>query len=142
MRSKVSLPELSGQDSRLHDALDIVSKDSYDGGQNLLLSVVVTLNSDPSFPHRDVFGAAYSPSKTALHAITLAFAIELVPTNIKVNAACPGFTSTALNNFAGTRTVEQGARKPCAWRLSARTVRRARSRTRTARSRGDVASSA
>lgn len=71
----------------------------------------LTLNSDPSYEHRNVFGAAYSPSKTALHAITLAFAIELEPTDIKVNAASPGFTSTDLNNFAGTRTVEQGARE-------------------------------
>lgn len=58
-----------------------------------------------------MFGAAYSPSKTALHAITLAFAIELETTNIKVNAACPDFTATDLNNFRGTRTVEQGARE-------------------------------
>ena len=71
----------------------------------------LTLNSDPSYEYRHVFGAAYSPSKTALHAITLAFAIELEPTDIKVNAACPGFTGTDLNNFAGTRTVEQGARE-------------------------------
>ena len=71
----------------------------------------LTLNSDPTYPHRSVFGAAYSPSKTALHAITLAFAIELESTNIKVNAACPGFTGTDLNHFRGTRTVEQGARE-------------------------------
>lgn len=71
----------------------------------------LTLNSDPSYPHRQVFGAAYSPSKTALHAVTLAFAIELEPTKIKVNAACPGFTATDLNNFRGIRTVEQGARE-------------------------------
>ena len=71
----------------------------------------LTLNSDPSYEHRAVFGAAYSPSKTALHAITLAFAIELEQTTIKVNAACPGFTATDLNHFRGTRTVEQGARE-------------------------------
>ncbi len=71
----------------------------------------LTLNSDPTYPHRAVFGAAYSPSKTALHAITLAFAIELESTDIKVSAACPGFTATDLNNFRGTRTVEQGARE-------------------------------
>lgn len=71
----------------------------------------LTLNADPAYEYREVFGAAYSPSKTALHAITLAFAIELESTAIKVNAADPGFTSTALNNFQGTRTVEQGARQ-------------------------------
>jgi NAD(P)-dependent dehydrogenase (short-subunit alcohol dehydrogenase family) len=42
----------------------------------------------------------------------LAFALSLEGTNIKVNAACPGFTKTALNNFNGTRSVEEGAREP------------------------------
>jgi NAD(P)-dependent dehydrogenase (short-subunit alcohol dehydrogenase family) len=71
----------------------------------------LTLNSNPGYQYRHVFGAAYSPSKTALHAISLAFAIELEKTNIKVNVACPGYTATDLNNFQGTRTVEQGARE-------------------------------
>jgi len=72
----------------------------------------LTANSNPAHPHRAMFGATYSPSKTALNAITLAFAIELEATNIKVNAACPGFTATALNDFEGTQTVEQAAREP------------------------------
>jgi NAD(P)-dependent dehydrogenase (short-subunit alcohol dehydrogenase family) len=72
----------------------------------------LTLNSDPNCPYRSVFGASYSPSKTALNAITLAFALELQSTRIKVNAVCPGFTATDLNNFQGTRTVQQGARAP------------------------------
>ncbi|MGQ3477330.1 SDR family oxidoreductase [Paenibacillus sp. TY11] len=72
----------------------------------------LTINSDPNFPHRSVFGAVYSPTKTALNAITLAFAIELESTGIKVNAACPGFTATDLNSFAGTRTVQEAAREP------------------------------
>ncbi len=71
----------------------------------------MTLNSDPSNSHRNMFGN-YSVSKTAAHAVTLAFALALESTNIKVNAACPGFTSTALNNFNGTRSVEEGAREP------------------------------
>lgn len=54
----------------------------------------------------------YAPSKTALNAITVAFAKELGTTRIKVNAACPGYTATDLNNFSGPRTVEQGAREP------------------------------
>jgi NAD(P)-dependent dehydrogenase (short-subunit alcohol dehydrogenase family) len=70
----------------------------------------LTLNADPAYPHRAVFGI-YSASKTALNAITLAFAMELASTRIKVNAACPGFTATDLNNFRGTRTVQQGARE-------------------------------
>ncbi len=71
----------------------------------------LTLNSDPANPHRSMFGN-YSISKAAAHAVTLAFALALQGTRIKVNAACPGFTSTALNNFNGTRSVEEGAREP------------------------------
>ncbi|HTZ74470.1 MAG TPA: SDR family oxidoreductase [Candidatus Aquilonibacter sp.] len=71
----------------------------------------LALNSDPTNPRRAMFGA-YSWSKTALNAVTIAFAAELEPTGIKVNAACPGFTATDLNNFEGTRTVEQAAREP------------------------------
>ena len=71
----------------------------------------LTLNSDPANPRRAMFGA-YSWSKTALNAITIAFASELESAGIKVNAACPGFTATDLNNFEGTRTVQQAAREP------------------------------
>jgi NAD(P)-dependent dehydrogenase (short-subunit alcohol dehydrogenase family) len=71
----------------------------------------MTLNSDPANTHRRSYGN-YSVSKTAAQAVTLAFAIALESTNIKVNAANPGFTSTALNNFRGTGSVEQGARAP------------------------------
>ncbi len=59
-------------------------------------------NSDPSNEHRAMFGT-YSASKTASHAVALAFALALEKTNIKVNIACPGFTKTALNNFRGSR---------------------------------------
>ena len=72
----------------------------------------LTLNADPNCPYRSGFGVVYAASKTALNAITLSFAIELESTNIKVNAAGPGFTATALNNFEGIETVEQGARNP------------------------------
>ncbi|MGH9716052.1 MAG: SDR family oxidoreductase [Candidatus Acidiferrales bacterium] len=72
----------------------------------------LSLNADPNYPGRAMFGPSYSASKTALNAITLAFAIELESTPIKVNAACPGFTATDLNNFQGTRTVQQAAREP------------------------------
>jgi NAD(P)-dependent dehydrogenase (short-subunit alcohol dehydrogenase family) len=71
----------------------------------------LTSNSDPKNPHRSMFGT-YSSSKTALNAITLGFASALESTGIKVNAACPGFTATDLNNFRGTRTVQQAAREP------------------------------
>jgi NAD(P)-dependent dehydrogenase (short-subunit alcohol dehydrogenase family) len=72
----------------------------------------LTRNADPTNPHRAMFGVTYSASKTTLNAITLAFALELESTRIKVNAACPGFTATYLNNFQGTRSVQQAAREP------------------------------
>lgn len=72
----------------------------------------LTRNSDPAYAYRSIFGPVYPASKTALNAITLAMAIELESTGIKVNAACPGYTKTNLNNYTGTRTVEEGAREP------------------------------
>ncbi|MGA7624459.1 MAG: SDR family oxidoreductase [Candidatus Acidiferrales bacterium] len=71
----------------------------------------LTRNADPTFPYRPIFGPGYSASKTALNAITLAMAIELESTGIKVNAVSPGFTKTNLNGYAGTETVEEGARE-------------------------------
>ncbi len=69
----------------------------------------LTMNADPAYAHRSVFGPVYPASKTALNAITLAMAIELEPAGIKVNAVSTGFTKTNLNNYAGTETVEEGA---------------------------------
>jgi NAD(P)-dependent dehydrogenase (short-subunit alcohol dehydrogenase family) len=72
----------------------------------------LTRNADPAHPWRSIFGPIYPASKTALNAMTLVMAIELESTGIKVNSACPGFTKTNLNNYAGTQTVEEGAREP------------------------------
>ena len=69
----------------------------------------LTMNSDPAYPWRSIFGPVYPASKTALNAMTVAMAIELEPARIKVNAVSPGFTKTNLNNYAGTETVEEGA---------------------------------
>ena len=71
----------------------------------------LTNNSDPAFAHRAIFGPVYPASKTALNALTVAMAIELEPDGIKVNAVTPGFTRTNLNGYAGTETVEEGARE-------------------------------
>lgn len=68
----------------------------------------LTLNASPH-PYRATFNPGYGASKTALNAITLAFAIDLEDEGIKVNAVTPGFTRTALNNYEGTETVQQGA---------------------------------
>ena len=70
----------------------------------------LTLQQDPNNPYRMANGA-YVPSKTALNGFVVALANELQSTRIRVNAVCPGFTATDLNNFRGTRTVEQGARE-------------------------------
>ena len=51
----------------------------------------------------------YNSSKSALNAITVAFAKELMASGIKVNAADPGYTATDFNNHSGYRTVEQAA---------------------------------
>ena len=71
----------------------------------------LALNADPDFPYRTIYGPGYGASKTAENAIALAMMIELEQTDIKVNLVSPGFTSTALNNFAGTESVEDGSRE-------------------------------
>ncbi|RFA09737.1 dehydrogenase [Subtercola boreus] len=68
-------------------------------------------NADPSFPYRAIYGPVYPASKAAENAMTLAMMIELEDTGIKINLVSPGFTSTALNNFAGTESVEDGSRE-------------------------------
>ncbi len=72
----------------------------------------LTINSDPENPYRVHFDAVYGASKTALNGIFLSLAIELEKTNIKVHLVSPGFTATALNNFEGTDSVEEGSREP------------------------------
>ena len=59
-------------------------------------------------PSRDKFHA-YGSSKTALNAFTVMLANELRGSGISVNSVTPGHTATDLNQFQGTRTVEQGA---------------------------------
>jgi NAD(P)-dependent dehydrogenase (short-subunit alcohol dehydrogenase family) len=72
----------------------------------------LTWISDPECWARPHFGIVYAASKTALNAVTLAFALELEKENIKVNATSPGYTATALNNFQGTDSIEVGSREP------------------------------
>jgi NAD(P)-dependent dehydrogenase (short-subunit alcohol dehydrogenase family) len=59
-------------------------------------------------PSRDKFHA-YGSSKTALNAFTVMLANELRGSGISVNSVTPGHTATDLNQFQGTRTIEQGA---------------------------------
>ncbi|MBB6511181.1 NAD(P)-dependent dehydrogenase (short-subunit alcohol dehydrogenase family) [Rhizobium soli] len=65
--------------------------------------------SDPGNQFYGVNFLGYNSSKTALNAITVAFAKELAASGIKVNAADPGYTATDFNGHSGYRTVEQAA---------------------------------
>ena len=71
----------------------------------------LTTNADPAFAYRRMFGPVYSASKTALNAVTLSMMIELESTGIKVNLVSPGFTSTNLNGYEGTESLEEGSRE-------------------------------
>jgi NAD(P)-dependent dehydrogenase (short-subunit alcohol dehydrogenase family) len=71
----------------------------------------LTANADPSYPYHAMFGPIYPASKAALNAITLAMMIELESTDIKINLVSPAFTSTNLNGYAGTESVEDGSRE-------------------------------
>ncbi|MBD0344347.1 MAG: SDR family oxidoreductase [Coleofasciculus sp. Co-bin14] len=69
----------------------------------------LTQNSDPNYEYAQVKVLAYNSSKTALNAMTIQLAHELKDTSIKVNSADPGYVATDINDYRGTRTVEQGA---------------------------------
>lgn len=71
----------------------------------------LALNADPSFPYRKMFSPAYAGSKTAMSIIALSMMIEHEKDGIKVNLVSPEFTSTALNNYKGTATLEDGSRE-------------------------------
>jgi NAD(P)-dependent dehydrogenase (short-subunit alcohol dehydrogenase family) len=65
--------------------------------------------SEPTSPIAQYNAVAYCSSKSALNGVTVAFAQELRGTNIKVNAADPGYCATDLNSHSGPRTAVQGA---------------------------------
>ena len=69
----------------------------------------LTWNSDPNSEFYNYNLITYQSSKTAVNALTVAYAKELSKFNIKVNSIDPGFTATDLNQHRGYRTVEQGA---------------------------------
>jgi len=52
----------------------------------------------------------YGTSKTAVNSITVQYAHALADTAVKVNAACPGYVATDLNQHTGTSTPAEGAR--------------------------------
>ncbi|WP_311791401.1 MULTISPECIES: SDR family oxidoreductase [Pantoea] len=69
----------------------------------------LTWVSDPNHPFSRVEAMGYNSSKTALNAVTVAFAKELRDVTISVNAVDPGYTATDFNGHTGYRTVEQAA---------------------------------
>jgi NAD(P)-dependent dehydrogenase (short-subunit alcohol dehydrogenase family) len=70
----------------------------------------LTIASDPDGPLSGLLtSAAYTPSKTALNALTVQYANELRKDGILVNAADPGFVDTEINNHSGYLTPAQGA---------------------------------
>ncbi|MFZ3560675.1 SDR family oxidoreductase [Streptomyces sp. BH055] len=69
----------------------------------------LALSSDPGSPLAGVDMIAYQSSKTALNALTVAYAKALRGTSVKVNAALPGVVATDINHHRGPRTPAQGA---------------------------------
>jgi NAD(P)-dependent dehydrogenase (short-subunit alcohol dehydrogenase family) len=68
-----------------------------------------SLASISDFSNTDPIALGYVPSKTALTAVTMMYARDLVGEGIRVNAVCPGFVATDLNNHHGVRTPAEGA---------------------------------
>lgn len=66
-------------------------------------------NVDPGSVFYNFKIPAYNVSKSALNAWTVHLAYELRDTNIKVNAAHPGFVKTDLHGVDAPMTPEQGA---------------------------------
>jgi NAD(P)-dependent dehydrogenase (short-subunit alcohol dehydrogenase family) len=97
----------------VHQAMLPLLRQSPDARIVIVSSGVGSLatNADPAFGYRRMYGPTYAASKTALNGIALAIMIELEGSGIKVNLVSPAFTSTNLNNFAGTESVEDGSRE-------------------------------
>ncbi|QMV41919.1 SDR family oxidoreductase [Cohnella cholangitidis] len=69
----------------------------------------LSLNSDPNFELASFLLLGYNSSKTAVNALTVFFANELKDTSIKVSSADPGYCSTSMTNFSGSRSPQEGA---------------------------------
>jgi len=68
----------------------------------------LTLTAGPEAPMHRMQLLSYNTSKTALNALTVQFANELLDTPIKVNAANPGLCATDLS-FGKGRPASEGA---------------------------------
>ncbi|ELY4300292.1 SDR family oxidoreductase [Cronobacter turicensis] len=65
--------------------------------------------SDLNHPYSQVQAMGYTSSKTAVNALTVAFAKELMDCGISVNSVDPGYTATDFNGHTGYRTVSEAA---------------------------------
>ncbi len=61
---------------------------------------------DPARPESKVIYPAYTASKAALTMLTTQYAKAL--TDIRINAADPGYTATEFNGYSGPQTVTEG----------------------------------
>ncbi|MFD6893404.1 SDR family NAD(P)-dependent oxidoreductase [Rhodococcus sp. NPDC060086] len=64
------------------------------------------VTTDPMRIESTLHGLVYPSSKAALNMVTTMYAKALP--NVRVVAADPGYTATALNGFSGTQSVEEG----------------------------------
>lgn len=69
----------------------------------------LTEQSNPASPYYGFNIVGYSSSKTALNAITVQLAKQLVDTPIKVNSVCPGWVKTDMGGTSAPRSPQEGA---------------------------------
>jgi NAD(P)-dependent dehydrogenase (short-subunit alcohol dehydrogenase family) len=69
----------------------------------------LTRASDLANPWSRTPITAYRTSKTALNMLMLSYAASLHEKGFKVNASCPGYIGTNLNDHRGTGSVDDGA---------------------------------
>jgi NAD(P)-dependent dehydrogenase (short-subunit alcohol dehydrogenase family) len=71
----------------------------------------ITLHAKPGSPiYESKAYASYNVSKSAVNAYTVQLAYELKDTNIKVNAAHPGWVKTEMGGEGATMEIEDGAK--------------------------------
>lgn len=92
--------------------LDLLQKSADPRIVNVSSSVgSLTLQSDPNwFGYDYAKYAVYGASKAALNMYTVHLAYELRNTAFKVNAVCPGYTSTDFTGYNGGDVEEAGKR--------------------------------
>ncbi len=67
----------------------------------------LTFSSDKDSPYKDFLTFGYNCSKAALNMLTVVAAGSF--NKARVNAVCPGYVATDINDYSGPRSVEEGA---------------------------------